>query len=71
MEEFRKSSKEDRKKKYKSMNSVERKNLILKRMKLKGIDVGSGVPNKNYDREEVSNLIKIANCFPELREKNN
>ena len=38
-------------------------------MKAKGIEVGSGVPNKKYDSKEVNELIHIANCFPELREK--
>ena len=53
------------------MSSEERQALILKKMKAKGIKVGSGVPNKIYDSEEVYDLIHIANCFPELREKNN
>ena len=61
--------KEERRKKYKSMSSQERQELILKRMKAKGIEIGSGVLNKNYDSEEVYELIHIANCFPELREK--
>ena len=38
-------------------------------MKAKGIEVGSGVPDKRYDNEEVHELIHIANCFPELRKK--
>ena len=38
-------------------------------MKAKGIEVESGVPNKNYDREEVYELIHIANCFPELKKR--
>ena len=63
--------KEERRKKYKSMSSKERQELILKKMKAKGIEVGSGVPNKKYDSEEVYELIHIANCFPELREKDN
>ena len=61
--------KEERRKKYKSMTSQERQELILKKMKAKGIEVGSGVPDKKYDSEEVYELIHIANCFPELREK--
>ena len=60
--------KEERKKKYKSMSSQERQELILKKMKAKGIEIGSGVPNKKYDSEEVYELIHIANCFPELRD---
>ena len=57
---------------FRSMNSEERKDLILKKMKAKNIKVGSGVPNKSYYREskEISELIRIANCFPELRNKN-
>ena len=61
--------KEERRKKYKSMSSQERQELILNKMKAKGIEVGSGVPNKKYDSEEVYELIHIAKCFPELREK--
>ena len=51
------------------MSSQERQELILKKMKAKGIEVGSGVPNKKYDSEEIYELICITNCFPELREK--
>ena len=62
-------NKEERRKKYKSMSNQERQELILKKMKAKGIEVGSGVPNKNYDNDEVYGLIHIANCFPELRKE--
>ena len=61
--------KEERRKKFKSLTSRERQELILKKMKDKGIEVGSGVPDKKYDSEEVYELIHIANCFPELRTK--
>ncbi len=61
--------KEERRKKYKSMSSQERQELILKKMKAKGIEVRRGVPNKKYYSEEVYELIHIANCFPDLREK--
>ena len=37
-------------------------------MKVKGIEVGSWVPDKTYDSKVVYELIHIANCFPELRE---
>ena len=53
------------------MTSRERQELILKKMKAKGIVPGSGVPNKTYKNEDVSDLIKIANCFPELRDNKN
>ena len=57
---------------FRSMTSEKRRELILKKMKEKGINVGSGVPNKTYHKqsEEVNELIRIANCFPELRSKN-
>ena len=62
-------NKQKRMKIFKSMSSSERKSLILKKMQAIGIDVGSGIPNKKYDSEEVYELIHIASCFPELREK--
>ena len=62
-------NKEERTKKLKSMSSMQRQQLILKKMKERGIEVGSGIPNKKYDSQEVYELIHIANCFPELREK--
>tara|TARA_Y100000991_G_scaffold191537_1_gene158525 strand:- start:133 stop:327 length:195 start_codon:yes stop_codon:yes gene_type:complete len=62
-------NKEERIKIFKSMSSMQRQELILKKMKERGIEVGSGIPNKKYDSEEVYELIHIANCFPELREK--
>ena len=64
-------NKEERKKRFKSMSSNERKNLILIKMKAKGIEVGSGVPKKKYESKEIYELIQIANCFPELRDKGN
>ena len=50
------------------MSRSERQKLILKKMKAKGIKVGSGVLNKKYDSSEVYELIQIVNCFKELRE---
>ena len=64
-------NKEERAKRFTLMSSTERQELILKKMKAKGIEVGSGVPNKKYDSEEIYELIRIVNCFPELREKHN
>jgi len=62
-------NKEERLKKFKSMNSCERQKLILKKMKAIGLQVGSGIPNKEYESNEIYELIQIANCFPELRKK--
>ena len=62
-------NKEERIKRFKSLSSNERQKLILKKMKAVGIEVGSGIPNKEYDSKEIYELIQIANCFPELRVK--
>ena len=62
-------NKEERIKRFKSMSSNERQELILEKMKAIGIKVGSGVPNKKYDSKEIYELIHITNCFPELRYK--
>ena len=51
------------------MSSIQRQELILKKMKERGIEVGSGIPNKKYYNKEVYELIHISKCFPELREK--
>ena len=51
------------------MTTDQRQDLILKKMKAKGIEVGTEVPDKKYESEEVYELIHITNCFPELREK--
>ena len=62
-------NKEERIKRFKSMSSIQRQKLILKKMNESGIDAGSGIPNKKYDSREVYELIYIASCLPELREK--
>ena len=62
-------NKEERTKRFKLMSSSKRQELILKKMKEKGIEVGSGIPNKKYDSKEVYELIHIASCFTELRDK--
>jgi len=62
-------NKEERTKRFKSMSSIQRQELILKKMKERDIELGSGIPNKKYDSKEVYELIHITNCFPELREK--
>ena len=51
------------------MSSNERQELIFNKMKARGIELGSGIPNKKYDSKEVYELIHIASCFPELRER--
>ena len=63
-------NKEERLKRFKSLSSIERKELIIKKMKALGIEVGSGIPDKEYDSKDVYELIHILNCFPELRENN-
>ena len=62
-------NKEETTRRFKSMSSLQRQELILKKMKERGIMVGSGITNKKYDSKEIYELIHIANCFPELREE--
>ena len=62
-------NKKERTKRFKSLSSLQRQEMILRKMKEKGIEVGSGIPNKKYDSKEVYELIHILNCLPELREK--
>jgi len=38
-------NKEERTKRFNSMSSMQRQELILKKMKERGIEVGSGIPN--------------------------
>ena len=59
--------KEERRKKYKSISSQEREELIFNKMKDNVIRVGSVVLNRNNDSAEIYELIHIANCFQELR----
>nr|WP_245157339.1 3-phosphoshikimate 1-carboxyvinyltransferase [Prochlorococcus marinus] len=51
------------------MSSSERQELILMKMKERGIEVGSGIPNKKYNSKEVYELILISKCFSEFRDK--
>ncbi len=62
-------NKEERIKLFKSMSSNERQKLIFNKMKARGIEVGSGVPNRKYDNKELYEIIHIVNCLPELRQK--
>ena len=57
---------------FRSLSSDQRRDLILKKMKAKNTKVGSGVPHKTYlnQSEEVNQLIRIVNCFPEFRNNN-
>ena len=56
-------------KRFKSMQSIERKALILKITKSLGVEIGSGIPHKKHDNKDVYELLQIAKCFPELRAK--
>ena len=55
-------SREERKKRFKSLSSAERKMLIRKKLELQGLKEGSGVSEKDqssYDREEIIDLILL------------
>ena len=62
-------NKEEKTKIYKSISSKERQDLILMNMKAREGDLGSEVSKKNYNSDYVYELIHIANCFPELKDK--
>ena len=59
-------SREERKKRFKSLSSAERKILIRKKLELQGLTEGSGVRDKDqssYDNEEIIDLILLTRCF--------
>ncbi len=67
-----KETNEQRRKRFKSMSSNERKALIREKMKAKGLQEGSGVSGKDlssYDRDEVWELIQITSCFSEMQRR--
>ncbi len=59
-------SREERRKRFKSLSSEERKILIRKKLELQGLTEGSGVKEKDqssYEKEEVIDLILLTRCF--------
>ena len=59
-------SREERKKRFKSLSSEERKKLIRKKLELQGLTEGSGVREEDqssYDKEEMIDLILLTRCF--------
>ena len=59
-------SREERKKRFKSLSSAERKMLIRKKLELQGLTEGSGVRRRNqssYDKKEMIDLILLTRCF--------
>ena len=59
-------SREERKKRFKSLSSAERKILIRKKLELQRLTEGSGVWEKDqssYDNEEIIDLILLTRCF--------
>ena len=59
-------SREEMKKRFKSLSSAERKILIRKKLELQGLTEGSGVSEKDqssYDREEMIDLILLTRCL--------
>ena len=59
-------SREDRKKRFKSLSSAERKILIRKKLQQQGLTEGSGVREKDqssYNNEEMIDLILLTRCF--------
>ena len=59
-------TREERKKRFKSLSSAERKILIRKKLEVQGLTEGSGVREKDqssYDKEEMMDLILLTRCF--------
>ena len=59
-------SREERKKRFKSLSSQERKKLIRKKLELQGLTEGSGVREEDqssYDKEEMIDLILFTRCL--------
>ena len=59
-------NREERKKRFKSLSSAERKILIGKKLELQGLTAGSGVRGKDqssYDKEEMIDLILLTRCL--------
>ena len=59
-------SREERKKRFKSLSSAERKMLIRKKLEQQELTEGSGVRGKDqssYDKEEMIDLILLTRCF--------
>ena len=59
-------SREESKKRFKSLSSEERKILIRKKLELQGLTEGSGVREEDqssYDKEEMIDLILLTRCF--------
>ena len=55
-----------RKKRFQRLSSEERKKLIRKKLKMQGLNEGSGVrenDQSNYDKEEMIDLILLTRCF--------
>ncbi len=59
-------SREERKKRFKSLSSEERKKLIRKKLELQGLTEGCGVSEEDqssYDKEEMIDLILLTRCY--------
>ena len=59
-------SREERKKRFKSLSSAERKILIRKKLEQQGLVDGSGVREKDQassDKEEMIDLILLTRCW--------
>tara|TARA_Y100001968_G_scaffold301431_1_gene313690 strand:- start:193 stop:405 length:213 start_codon:yes stop_codon:yes gene_type:complete len=58
---------EERKNRFKSMSSAERKTLIRAKMKAAGLEEGSGVSGATYDENDVWDLIRITSCLTNMQ----
>ena len=60
----------ERKKRFKSLSSKERQQLIRKKLKKQGLTEGSGVKEINqtsYDKDEMIDLILLTRCLQKYK----
>ena len=63
-------SPEERIKRFQMLSSEERKKLIRKKLKLLGLEEGSGVRRKDdssYKSDEITDLILLTRCLKKFR----
>ena len=67
-----KETSEKRRKQFKEMSSYERKVLLREKIKVQGLEEGSGIKGKglsSYDRDEIFDLIQITSHLPDRQSK--
>ncbi len=61
-----KETPQQRKERFRTMSSDERKELIRAKMKEEGLEEGSGVKDSTYDDDEIRDLLLITRCLNKM-----